>query len=134
MSSAEYSSSPVHWSRWSPSILAGTQIGQASLVATPSQWRYTPKKSCPVVRRKRATASALSRCLEIGLLVASFPWLSKTLRFLGHGSIFVNVCGDNAPCSSEGQGDFRLSQFGSLLVFWVCSFIAGALEMTWDPL
>ncbi|GFW76151.1 hypothetical protein TNCV_2057981 [Trichonephila clavipes] len=28
-------------------------------------WRYTPKKSCPVVRRKRATASALSSYLGI---------------------------------------------------------------------
>ncbi|GFT47336.1 c-Maf-inducing protein [Trichonephila clavipes] len=33
----------------------------------------------------------------------SFPWLSKTLCFLGHGSTFVNVCGDNALCSPEGQ-------------------------------
>ncbi|GFU41154.1 hypothetical protein TNCV_3899661 [Trichonephila clavipes] len=47
----------------------------------------------------------------------SFSWLSKTLRFLGHGSIFVNVCEDNALCSSEGQGDFRLSRFVSLLDF-----------------
>ncbi|GFX88983.1 uncharacterized protein TNCV_2852831 [Trichonephila clavipes] len=39
----------------------------------------------------------------------SFRWLSKTFRFLGHGSIFENVCGDYALCSSEGQGNFRLS-------------------------
>ncbi|GFU82763.1 hypothetical protein TNCV_265601 [Trichonephila clavipes] len=38
----------------------------------------------------------------------SFPWLSKILHFLGHGSIFVSECGDNALCSSEGQRDFRL--------------------------
>ncbi|GFX28458.1 uncharacterized protein TNCV_1152671 [Trichonephila clavipes] len=48
MSSAGHSTSPVHWSRWSPSILAWPQSGQASLAAPPSQWRYTPKKSCPV--------------------------------------------------------------------------------------
>ncbi|GFV11050.1 hypothetical protein TNCV_2717951 [Trichonephila clavipes] len=36
------------------------------IAARPSQWRYTPRKSCPVVRRKRATESALSRFLEIG--------------------------------------------------------------------
>ncbi|GFX47602.1 hypothetical protein TNCV_3016211 [Trichonephila clavipes] len=45
----------------------------------------------------------------------SFSWLSKTLRFLG--SIFVNVCGDDALCSSEGQGDLQLSRLRSLLAF-----------------
>ncbi|GFU37320.1 hypothetical protein TNCV_4273081 [Trichonephila clavipes] len=40
MSPVGYSLSTVHWSRWSPSILARL-----------SQWRYTHKKSCPVVRR-----------------------------------------------------------------------------------
>ncbi|PRD33390.1 UNVERIFIED_CONTAM: hypothetical protein NCL1_17694 [Trichonephila clavipes] len=70
MSSAGYSTSPVHWSRWSPPILAWPQSGQTSLAATPSQWRYTPKKSCPLVRRKRATASALFRYLGIGPTVA----------------------------------------------------------------
>ncbi|GFT81400.1 hypothetical protein TNCV_3672801 [Trichonephila clavipes] len=38
----------------------------------------------------------------------SFPWLSKALGFLEHSSMLVNVCGNNALCSSEGQGDFRL--------------------------
>ncbi|GFY04033.1 hypothetical protein TNCV_1198111 [Trichonephila clavipes] len=38
----------------------------------------------------------------------SFPWLSKALGFLGHGSIFVNECGNNSLCSAESQGDFRL--------------------------
>ncbi|GFU71025.1 hypothetical protein TNCV_1215511 [Trichonephila clavipes] len=32
-----------------------------------SQWRHTPKKSCPVVRRKRETSPALARYLRIGL-------------------------------------------------------------------
>ncbi|GFW69531.1 hypothetical protein TNCV_488771 [Trichonephila clavipes] len=105
MSSAVYSSSPVYCSRGSPSILAWPQSGQASLAVMPSEWSGQ-----------------------------SLPWLSKTLHFLGHGSIFVNVCGDNALCSSEGQGDFRLSRQGSLLVFLVGSFIAGDLNMTLDPL
>ncbi|GFW67051.1 uncharacterized protein TNCV_4030711 [Trichonephila clavipes] len=70
MSSAGYSTSPMHWIRWSPPILAWPQSGQASLAARKSQWRYIPKKACPVVRRKRATASALSRCLGIGPSVA----------------------------------------------------------------
>ncbi|GFV63917.1 hypothetical protein TNCV_3787901 [Trichonephila clavipes] len=37
-----------------------------------------------------------------------FSWFSKALGFLGNGSIFVNVCGYNVLCSSEGQGDFHL--------------------------
>ncbi|GFS84968.1 hypothetical protein TNCV_1305791 [Trichonephila clavipes] len=53
---------------------------------------------------------------------------------LGHDSIFVNVCGDEVLCSSEGQGNFRLSQLGSLLGFLVGSFIAEDNNMTWDPL
>ncbi|GFU23792.1 hypothetical protein TNCV_414391 [Trichonephila clavipes] len=32
-----------------------------------------------------------------------FLWLFKTLRFLGHGSIFVNACEDDAVSSYEGQ-------------------------------
>ncbi|GFS63125.1 hypothetical protein TNCV_3743601 [Trichonephila clavipes] len=60
----------------------------------PSQWRYTPKKKCPVVKRKWAISSALSRCLGIGPKVArvshGFP---KLFVFGGHGSICVNVCG-----------------------------------------
>ncbi|GFT26555.1 hypothetical protein TNCV_3603991 [Trichonephila clavipes] len=64
----------------------------------------------------------------------SFLWLSKTLRFLGHDSIFVSVCGDNALCSSEGQGNFRLSQLGSLLGSLVGSFIAGDPNRAWGPL
>ncbi|GFX18575.1 hypothetical protein TNCV_3371481 [Trichonephila clavipes] len=60
----------------------------------------------------------------------SFPWLSKTLRSLGHGSIFVNVCGDDALCSSGGQGNFRLSRLRSLLAFLVGSFVAGDPNMT----
>ncbi|GFW46457.1 hypothetical protein TNCV_4811451 [Trichonephila clavipes] len=64
----------------------------------------------------------------------SFSWFSKTLRFLGHGSIFVNICRDNVLYSSEGQGDFRLSRLGSLLGILVGSFIAGDPKMTWNPL
>ncbi|GFV80269.1 hypothetical protein TNCV_4956721 [Trichonephila clavipes] len=41
---------------------------QADLVSR--QCRYTPEKSCPGVWQKRATASALSRCLWIGPTVA----------------------------------------------------------------
>ncbi|GFX37578.1 hypothetical protein TNCV_3201021 [Trichonephila clavipes] len=51
-----------------------------------------------------------------------------------HGSTFVNVCGYNAFCSSEGQEDFRLGRFGSLLSFLVNCLIAGDPKMTWDPL
>ncbi|GFV32355.1 hypothetical protein TNCV_1676411 [Trichonephila clavipes] len=60
MSSTGYSSSPLHWSRGSSSILAWLKSGHASLEATPSQWKYTPKKSRPVVRRKRAAVLALT--------------------------------------------------------------------------
>ncbi|GFT70308.1 hypothetical protein TNCV_2657801 [Trichonephila clavipes] len=38
----------------------------ARIAARPSQWKYTPKKSCPVVSRKWATASVLSMCLGMG--------------------------------------------------------------------
>ncbi|GFW19181.1 uncharacterized protein TNCV_255081 [Trichonephila clavipes] len=70
MSSAMYSSSPMHWSRWSPTILARPQSRQASLAASPSQWRCTPQKTCPLVMQKWAIVWALSRCLEIGTTVA----------------------------------------------------------------
>ncbi|GFX88483.1 uncharacterized protein TNCV_2279511 [Trichonephila clavipes] len=125
MSSVGYSTSPVHWSRWSPSILAWPQIGQASSAARSSQWRYTLKKSSPVVRRKWATALSLTMCLRIGPTVASIPWLSKALGFLGHDSIFVNKCGNNDLCSSDGEGDFRLRRLGSLDGLFICSLIAG---------
>ncbi|GFX85301.1 uncharacterized protein TNCV_2675761 [Trichonephila clavipes] len=46
MSSVGYSSSPVYWSRWSPSILVWPQSGQASSAASGG---LLPKKSCPVV-------------------------------------------------------------------------------------
>ncbi|GFT82697.1 uncharacterized protein TNCV_1634561 [Trichonephila clavipes] len=124
MSSAGYSTSPVHWSRWSPSILAWPQSGQASLSATSSQWSYTPKKSCPVVRRKRATASALSRCLGIGPTVVrvshGFP---RLLNVWVKRSIFVKECGNNALYSFEGQEDFRLIRLDSL-----CGFFWSALS------
>ncbi|GFW06042.1 hypothetical protein TNCV_4478361 [Trichonephila clavipes] len=64
----------------------------------------------------------------------SFPWFSKTHRLLGHGNIFVNVCGDDVLCSSEGQGGFRLSRLRSLLGFLVGSFIAWDPNRAWDPL
>ncbi|GFU30048.1 hypothetical protein TNCV_3865051 [Trichonephila clavipes] len=43
-SSVGYSSSPVHWSRWSPSILTWPQNEQASSAARPIQWTCTPEK------------------------------------------------------------------------------------------
>ncbi|GFW44781.1 uncharacterized protein TNCV_4510951 [Trichonephila clavipes] len=74
----------MHWRRWLPSILAWSQRGQASLAARPNQWRYTPKRSCPVVRGKQATASVLFTCLAIEPTVArGSPWLSKALGLMG---------------------------------------------------
>ncbi|GFU49854.1 uncharacterized protein TNCV_4686201 [Trichonephila clavipes] len=119
MLSVDYPSKTAQWSMWSPPILTWPQSAQASLAATPSQWRYTPKNSCPVVRRKRATATTLFRYLDIGPTVArvshGFP------RSLGHDSTFVNECGNNALCSSESQENIWLSQLGSLLSFLVVS-------------
>ncbi|GFW42718.1 hypothetical protein TNCV_473081 [Trichonephila clavipes] len=46
-------------------VVTMTVVWQASFAATPSRWRYTSKTSCPVVRRKRASASALFRYLGI---------------------------------------------------------------------
>ncbi|GFX12711.1 hypothetical protein TNCV_3436851 [Trichonephila clavipes] len=68
------SSSPVHWNRWLPSILAWPQSRQALLAAPPSQWRYTFKKSCLVVRRMRGQVSFLLSRLGslLGFLVGSF--------------------------------------------------------------
>ncbi|GFW98794.1 hypothetical protein TNCV_2837551 [Trichonephila clavipes] len=85
-------------SRYSPSILSWPQSGQASSAARSSQWRYTHKKSCPVVRRKRATSSALSRCFGNWNPVAR---VSRGLvRLLG---FWVNACGNKALCSSESH-------------------------------
>ncbi|GFY33266.1 hypothetical protein TNCV_1241161 [Trichonephila clavipes] len=58
----------------------------------------------------------------------------QSSSFFCHGSIFVNVCGDDVLCSSEGQGDFRLSRLRSLLGSLVGCLIAGDPNMTWDPL
>ncbi|GFS97483.1 hypothetical protein TNCV_4262671 [Trichonephila clavipes] len=60
----------------------------------------------------------------------SFPWLSKSLGVLGHDIIFVNVCGNNAFCSSECQGGFQFRRLGSLLG----SLIAREPNRTWDSL
>ncbi|GFW34502.1 hypothetical protein TNCV_501201 [Trichonephila clavipes] len=99
MSSAGYSSSSEHWGRWLPSIAewAGLVSSHAKPVELPQDWAHSGQ---------------------------SFPWLSKTLRFWGHDSIFVNVRGYDALCSSEGPCNFRLSRLGSLLGFLVGSFIA----------
>ncbi|GFY09106.1 hypothetical protein TNCV_4662971 [Trichonephila clavipes] len=51
---------------------------------------------------------------------------------LGYGSTFVNARGNNALCSSEGQGDFRLRRLGSLIGILVGCLIAGDLNMTGD--
>ncbi|GFY35272.1 uncharacterized protein TNCV_5046461 [Trichonephila clavipes] len=37
-----------------------------------------------------------------------FPMAFQVSCLLGHDSIFVNKCGNNALCSSESQGDFWL--------------------------
>ncbi|GFT69349.1 hypothetical protein TNCV_2142641 [Trichonephila clavipes] len=89
------------------------------------------QKVMPGVMRKWATASALSRCLGIEPTMAR---VSKDLSFLGHGSIFVNVCGNNTFCCSEGQRDFRLRRLGSLLCFLIDSLIAVDPNMTWERL
>ncbi|GFU06488.1 hypothetical protein TNCV_351421 [Trichonephila clavipes] len=82
---------------------------EASLSSTPSQWRYTFENSCPVVRQKTATASALSRWLGIGPTVARVSHGFPKLFVLGPCQCICRcVGGDNAPCSSEGQIDFRL--------------------------
>ncbi|GFY34625.1 hypothetical protein TNCV_1373161 [Trichonephila clavipes] len=54
----------------------------------------------------------MSRCVYSG---QGFPWLIKALCFWGHCNTFVNVCGYNALCSTEGQGGFRLRRLGSLI-------------------
>ncbi|GFW62773.1 hypothetical protein TNCV_2625361 [Trichonephila clavipes] len=53
-----------------------------------------------------------------------FPWLSKALGVLGHGSKFINVCGYNALRSFEGQGDFPLRRLDSLHDFMIGSLIS----------
>ncbi|GFU27973.1 hypothetical protein TNCV_3153281 [Trichonephila clavipes] len=115
----------LFWVHCRTSVLAWPQSGQASSAARTSQWRYTLKKSCPVVRRKLATASALSGYLGIGTAVSKvshgFP---RLVLFLGHCRTFFSVCGYNALCSSEGQGDFRLRRPSSLIGFLVGSLIA----------
>ncbi|GFW40440.1 hypothetical protein TNCV_1019981 [Trichonephila clavipes] len=63
-----------------------------------------------------------------------FPMAFQGSCFLGHGSTFVNVCGCNAVCSSEGQRDFRLIRLSSLLSFLVGSLIAGDPNMIWNSL
>ncbi|GFW62866.1 hypothetical protein TNCV_4452151 [Trichonephila clavipes] len=57
--------------------------GQVSFAARPSHWRYTPKKSCPVVSQAKAGNSLGSLQLPWDWTHSgqNFPWLSKTLRF-----------------------------------------------------
>ncbi|GFV04876.1 hypothetical protein TNCV_502891 [Trichonephila clavipes] len=87
-----------------------------TLIKKPFPVQYTPKKSCPGVGRKQATASsAVFRCLGLGPTVGrvshGFPGL------LGYDNTFVHAY--KALCSSEGQEDFRLRQLGSLFGFSV---------------
>ncbi|GFY29004.1 hypothetical protein TNCV_4721321 [Trichonephila clavipes] len=85
-----------------------------------------PVPTDDAICRVFSESSALEQVVAI--LGIGPPWLSKTLRFLGHGSIFVNVCGDDALCSAEGQGNFRLTRLGSLL-----GFLVSALSLPWHP-
>ncbi|GFV87454.1 hypothetical protein TNCV_4034261 [Trichonephila clavipes] len=66
MSSVGYSSSPVHCSRWSPSILAWPQSGQAS-------GGILPKSHTLWLGKSGQTSSALSRCLGIDLQRSGSP-------------------------------------------------------------
>ncbi|GFV51887.1 hypothetical protein TNCV_1322401 [Trichonephila clavipes] len=47
--------------------------------------------------------SQLFQCLGIGPSDQSFPWLTKAVEFWGHGSMFVNECGNNTLCSFESK-------------------------------
>ncbi|GFV83832.1 hypothetical protein TNCV_387401 [Trichonephila clavipes] len=97
--------------------------GLVSIHAKPVEV-YSQKVMSGSSAKAGAIPSALSRYIAIGPTVArvscGFP---KLFVLLAHGSIFFTVCGVNALCSSEGQGDFRLSQLGSLLGVLVGSFI-----------
>ncbi|GFU08296.1 uncharacterized protein TNCV_932061 [Trichonephila clavipes] len=100
MSSVGYASSPLYSNMFSPSILTWPPSLYVSLEVRPCEWKYTSKKSWPVVGCQRATISARFRCLGIGPTVArashDFPGV---WGYLGHASIFANECG-NAFCSS----------------------------------
>ncbi|GFW46188.1 uncharacterized protein TNCV_4210671 [Trichonephila clavipes] len=110
MSSAEYSTRPVNRSRWSLSFLAWSQTRQASLVATPSQWRYTPQRSCPEVKRNRETASALSRCLRIGPNVARVSHDLQKLFVFWVMTVYLSKCVEMMIFALLSvKGDFRLS-------------------------
>ncbi|GFV55371.1 uncharacterized protein TNCV_5010671 [Trichonephila clavipes] len=92
MSSARYSTSSFHWRRYSPSILTSPQSGQVSLAATPSQWSYAPKKSCPVDRRKGITASVLPRCLGISPTEARVSHGFPKLIVFWFVAVYLSMC------------------------------------------
>ncbi|GFU88579.1 hypothetical protein TNCV_4442561 [Trichonephila clavipes] len=98
-----------------------------------SQAKYTPKRSCPVIRRKKGSnLGSLSRCLGIGpLLVRVFHDFPRLLAFW-FTSMFVNESRNNALCSSASQEDFRLRQLDFLIGFLVGSLIAEYPNMTSD--
>ncbi|GFX54688.1 hypothetical protein TNCV_438571 [Trichonephila clavipes] len=121
------------WSRWSSSILAWSQNVQATSAGRPSQRSlYFQKAMSGGLVKAGNSLIFLQVPWDRTHIGQSFPWLSKV--YLDHCSTFVYVCGYNAFCSSEGQGDFWLRRLGSLHCFLVSSPIAGNPNMTWDPL
>ncbi|GFS52350.1 transposable element Tcb2 transposase [Trichonephila clavipes] len=70
MSSVGYASSSLYSNMFSPSILTWPPSLYVSLEVRPCEWKYTSKKSWPVVGCQRATTSARFRCLGNGPTVA----------------------------------------------------------------
>ncbi|GFV36379.1 hypothetical protein TNCV_2234261 [Trichonephila clavipes] len=97
-----------YWNRWSLSILAWLPSEHSSSSARPSQWRLTPRRSCPVVRRKRATASSLSKCLGIGPTVVRGSRGFPRLLIFWVKVVHLSMCGDIMSFALlKGQGDFQ---------------------------
>ncbi|GFW06922.1 hypothetical protein TNCV_1539011 [Trichonephila clavipes] len=109
MSSAGYSASPAHWGRC-VAIHFGMATEWAGLVSSHAKPVEWPE----------------------------FPMAFKTLRFSCHGSIFVNVWGDDVLCSSERlprwSRGLRMSRLRSLLGFGRLFIAAGDPNMNWDLL
>ncbi|GFY16647.1 hypothetical protein TNCV_2787731 [Trichonephila clavipes] len=110
-------------------IHPGMVVERAGLVS--SQWRYAPKQSRPMVRRKRVTASALSKFLGIGLTMACFSHgFPKLLVFQGNiyiyevstpvGAAVAPYCNDliNSNCDSDKHVGLRVKRCSSRADFF----------------
>ncbi|GFS52342.1 hypothetical protein TNCV_4850561 [Trichonephila clavipes] len=108
MSSVGYASSSLYSNMFSPSILTWPPSLYVSLEVRPCEWKYTSKKSWPVVGCQRATTSARFRCLGNGPTVAEPPMTFQVFgSYLGHASLYLLMNVEMLLFSVSGTSGWR---------------------------